>query len=149
MRRHLAAAGPASAGAAWERYADPQLWPTWSPQIAAVETSTPRLATGTTGVVHGHGGLLLDFLVEQVDDAARRWSWSVVPRRAGGLPLPEALQRLGRLHLVHAVLDSGLGEGAGSGSSTGSATTLLVTGSAPVVAAYAPLAGLALGRLVR
>ena len=142
MRCHLAAAGPASAAAAWERYADPQLWPTWSPQIAAVETSTPRLATGTTGVVHGHGGLLLDFLVEHVDDAARRWAWSVVPRRAAGLPLPEPLQRLGRLHLVHAVLDSGLESG-------GSATTLLVTGSAPVVVAYAPLAGLALRRLVR
>jgi len=143
VRRHLAAAGPASADVAWERYADPQLWSTWSPQIAAVETSTPRLAAGTTGVVRGHGGLLLDFLAEEVDDAARRWSWSVVPRRAGGLPLPEALQRLGRLHLVHAVLDSGLGVG------TGCATTLLVTGSAPVVTAYAPLAGLALDRLVR
>jgi len=143
VRRHLAAAGPASAAVAWERYADPQLWSTWSPQIAAVETSTPRLASGTTGVVRSHGGLLLDFLVEEVDDAARRWSWSVVPRRAGGLPLPEAVQRLGRLHLVHAVLDSGLVGG------TGSATTLLVTGSAPVVLTYAPLAGLALGRLVR
>lgn len=147
MRRHLAAAGPASADVAWERYADPQLWPTWSPQIASVRTSTPRLASGTTGVVRGHGGLLLDFLVEEVDDAARRWSWSVVPRRAGGLPLPEPLQRLGRLHLVHAVLDSGLDSGLGARA--GSATTLLVTGSAPVVVAYAPLAGLALGRLVR
>ena len=45
---------------------------------------------------------------------------------------------LPRLHLVHGV----------EATAGGSATWLVVTGGLPVVAAYAPLARLALGRLV-
>lgn len=133
--------GAAPPPLAWERYADPSLWPTWSPQIASVSTSTPRLRSGTTGVVRGHGGLRLDFTAEDVDDDARRWTWSVQPTHALGLPLPVLLQRLGRLRLEHGVSLSGRVDG-------GSTTTLALEGRAPVVVAYAPLAALALRHLV-
>jgi hypothetical protein len=125
----LHARGAASPAAAWERYADPRLWSTWSPQIQRVETDTARLVPGTVGVVRA--GLLprptvpVPFTVEEVDEAARTWTWRV---------------RLGpaTLHLEHGV----------TSDVAGSATWLRVRGPLPVVAAYAPLARLALGRLV-
>ncbi|TNM68217.1 SRPBCC family protein [Streptomyces sp. NP160] len=141
MRRELAVTGAAPPPLVWERYADPSLWPTWSPQIASVSPSTPRLRTGTAGVVRGHGGLRLSFTAEDVDDRARRWTWRVQPTHALGLPLPGALRRLGRLRLEHGVSLSGRVDG-------GSTTTLVLEGWAPVVVAYAPLAALALRRLV-
>jgi hypothetical protein len=69
----------------------------------------------------------LPFVVDTVDEAARRWSWTV---------------SLGpvRLHLLHWVT-----EGPDGGSTTG----LRVSGPAPLVVGYAPLAHLAIGRLVR
>ncbi|TXR57596.1 SRPBCC family protein [Quadrisphaera setariae] len=141
MRRELAVTGAAPPPLAWERYADPSLWPTWSPQIASVTASTTRLTTGTTGVVRGHGGLRLDFTAEDVDDDARRWTWRVTPTHALFAHLPGALRRFGRLRLEHGVSLSGRVDG-------GSTTTLAIEGSAPVVLAYAPAAALALRRLV-
>ncbi len=72
-------------------------------------------------------GVSLPFVVESVDEAARRWSWTV---------------SLGpvRLRLLHWVAP---------GPDGGSTTGLRVTGPAPLVAGYAPLAQLAIGRLVR
>ncbi|MBC3763552.1 SRPBCC family protein [Quadrisphaera oryzae] len=141
MRRELAVTGTAPPPLAWERYADPSLWATWSPQIASVTASTARLETGTTGVVRGHGGLRLDFTAEDVDDDARRWTWRVEPTHALGVPLPAVLRCCGRLRLEHGVVPSALADG-------GSTTTLSLEGWAPVVLAYAPLAALALRRLV-
>ncbi len=68
----------------------------------------------------------LPFVVETVDEAARQWSWTV---------------SLGpvRLHLLHWVTD---------GPDGGSTTGLRVSGPAPLVVGYAPLAHLAIGRLV-
>jgi hypothetical protein len=130
----LLARGTAPVDAAWERYADPQLWPTWSPQIQRVTTSTPRLETGTTGTVHA--GLLprptvpVPFTVLEVDDVRRRWAWRV---------------SLGpvRLHLEHGV------DPDDTGGDPGSATWLRMAGPLPVVLPYAPLARIALSRLVR
>lgn len=128
----LRASGRAPADLAWERYADPALWSTWSPQIQRVDTEVPRLVAGATGTVRA--GLLprptvgIPFTVLAVDEAARTWAWQVRP---GPLPVP-------RLHLEHGVDATG----------TGSSTWLVVRGSAPVVAAYAPLAWVALTRLV-
>lgn len=125
----LHARGPASPGIAWERYADPQRWSSWAPQIQRVEASTPRLAAGTTGTVHA--GLLarptvpVPFVVLDVDEAARRWSWRV---------------RLGPLGLT---LEHGV-----DAEAAGASTFLRVRGPAPLVLAYAPLARLALHRLV-
>ncbi len=125
----LRARGPADPATAWERYADPALWSSWAPQIQGVTASTERLAAGTTGTVHA--GLLarptlpVAFEVLAVDEARRTWEW-----RAHVGPIS--------LHLEHGV----------SPDTVGSATWLRVHGMLPLVLAYAPLARLALSRLV-
>lgn len=127
----VAARGDAALEVAWERYARPALWPTWSPQITGVELPE-RLVAGARGVVHGVGGLRLDVAVGDVDEATRTWSWVVALARPR---VPGA-----RMRLDHAVLP---------GRDGGAATTLALTGPAPVVTAYAPAAWVALRRLVR
>ncbi len=126
MRLHVTARGPATPEQAWERYAVPGLWPTWAPQIRSVDYPLPRVAVGATGRVHGVGGVAVDFTVLEVDEAHRTWAWAV---RVGPV----------RLRLDHGV----------QGLAGGSVTTLVIDGSAPVVLAYAPVARLALGRLLR
>jgi hypothetical protein len=121
------ATGPLPPDEVWERYAEPARWPTWAPQITGVQVPVARLAAGVTGRVRGPAGVTLPFVVESVDEAARRWAWTV---DAGPV----------RLHLLHWVSD---------GPDGGSTTGLRTTGPLPVVAAYAPLAQLAIGRLVR
>ena len=123
----LHATGPVGPGEVWERYAVPARWPEWAPQIAGVEVPVARLAAGVRGRVRAPLGVVLPFVVETVDEAARQWSWTV---SAGPV----------RLHLVHWVA-----EGPDSGSTTG----LRISGPAPLVVGYAPLAHLAIGRLVR
>ena len=123
----LHATGPEPPAEVWERYALPARWPTWAPQILGVQVPEPRLRAGLEGRVRGPLGLTLPFVVESVDEAQRRWAWTVT---AGPV----------RLHLLHWVSD-----GPGGGSTTG----LRITGPAPVVVGYVPLARLAIGRLVR
>ena len=122
----LRAAGNADVDLAWERYAVPQLWATWSPQISRVETAAQRIAPGATGKVIGPVGTHVRFVIDDVDEAERTWTWRV---------------RLGpvTLRLWHGV----------EARPGGCATTLRVHGPLPVVAGYAPLAQLALRRLVR
>jgi len=125
----LQAHGAAPASLAWERYADPSLWSTWAPQIQRVDTDLERLAAGGTGTVRA--GLLhrptlgVPFRVLAVDEAAREWTWEA---RLGPL----------RLRLEHGVL----------ARFEGSSTWLRVHGPLPVILAYAPVARIALGRLV-
>ncbi len=122
--------GPASAYTVWERYADPAAWSTWAPQIQRVDTAMQRITASGIGVVRA--GLLprptlgVPFEVLSVDEPAMEWSWQVV---------------LGpvRLRLEHGVI----------GTPAGSETWLLVQGPPPLLLAYAPVARLALGRLVR
>ena len=123
----LHATGPQAPAEAWERYAVPARWPEWAPQITGVELPVARLTAAVRGRVRGPLGVALPFVVETVGETARRWSWTV---------------SLGpvELHLLHWV-----SEGPDSGSTTG----LRVTGPAPLVVGYAPLAHLAIGRLVR
>ena len=125
----LAARGRASSATAWERYADPALWSTWSPQIQRVESTMTRLEAGATGTVHAgpvrRPTLPVDFTVLAVDEAAHEWEWRA---RVGPLSL----------RLEHGV------EAEGSGSRT----WLRVHGPLPLVVGYAPVARLALGRLV-
>jgi hypothetical protein len=123
----LHATGPEAPAEVWERYAVPARWPEWAPQITGVDVPGPRLVAGVAGRVRGPVGMALPFVVDAVDEAARQWSWTV---------------SLGpvRLHLLHWVA-----EGPDGGSTTG----LRMTGPAPVVIGYAPLARLAIGRLVR
>lgn len=119
--------GAAAPDVAWERYAAPAAWPSWSPQIRSVEATGARIVPGMTGVVHGPVGILVSFEVLTVDEAQRRWSWRV---HAGPVTLD----------LDHAVLD---------GAAGGCETRLDATGPALIVVAYLPVATLALRNLVR
>ncbi len=122
----LRARGTADPDVAWERYAQPDLWPTWSPQISRVECTSERLSAAATGRVYGPLGVHVDFVVDAVDEASREWAWSV---RFGRV----------RLHLAHGV----------TAHAGGSETWLRVRGPLPVILGYVPLAQLALRRLVR
>lgn len=123
----LHASGPLPADEAWERYALPRRWPEWSPQITRVEMPVERIAPGVQGKLFAPGGFSLNFVIDAVDEAARTWTWTV----------RVAVIKLRLDHSVTAQPDGG------------SATELRTTGPAPVVAAYAPLAQVALERLVR
>ena len=129
---HLQSRGPLAPDLVWARYVRFDRWPTWSPQIRRVEVAADELAPGVRGVVRGPVGLAVDFTVVAVDHGARTWSWTVSP--VGPVRLPGV-----RLKLHHAVVARPAG---------GSLTTLDVTGPTAVVMAYAPLALLALRRLV-
>jgi hypothetical protein len=122
----LRASGPAEPDLAWRRYAEPARWADWAPQIRRVETAADRIAPGVTGRVVGPCGVAVAFTVDRVDEAARRWAWTV---RLGLL----------RLQLEHEV----------TATDGGSATVLRIAGPRPVTLAYAPVAALALRRLVR
>lgn len=136
----LSAHGTASPEVAWERYADLDAWQTWSPQIQAVEADGRRIRDGLTGRVVGPLGVRVAFTVLAVHEVPgfpevpgfqevpeRDWTWRI------SLPLR---QRITMLHTVRP-------EGAGS------ATELRMTGPAPLLLGYAPLAQLALRKLVR
>ncbi|WP_432491161.1 SRPBCC family protein [Kineococcus auxinigenes] len=120
----LVARGRRSAARAWEDYALPARWPSWSPQITAVDCSAPRIAVGVTGTVRAPLGVRLPFRVTAVDEASRTWRW-----RVGAGPLAAQLE-----HRVVSVPG-------------GSLTELRLT-PALLVAPYAPLAWIALRRLV-
>jgi hypothetical protein len=98
-----------------------------------VDIGVDRLSGGETGRVHGPLGLSVDFTVDAWDDDERIWSWTVHPHA----PLVSGLPLTGMV-LTHGVEAEG----------PGSRTWLRATGFAPVVAAYLPVARLALHRLV-
>jgi hypothetical protein len=122
----LRAEGSASADLVWERYADLSQWSHWSPQVRRVESPDHRIGCGVTGSVVGPLRVRVQFVIDEVNEPDRRWVWRV---RRGPV----------RLRLVHLVE-----EHAG-----GCSTTLVVDGPLPVAVAYAPLAKVALARLVR
>ncbi|MEU3509291.1 SRPBCC family protein [Streptomyces longwoodensis] len=125
-RLRLRATGPARPTTVWRRYADLDRWASWSPQIRAVHADGRTLVPGLTGTVESVAGLRAAFTVEAVDHRRQCWTWRV---RLGPV-------RLRLHHEVHA-------------HARGSRTTLLVDGPALAAALYAPLAHLALRRLVR
>jgi hypothetical protein len=124
--RSLEVTGPLDPAAVWERYAVPAHWPDWLPQIERVELSTPRLAPGATGRLHAPMGISIPFTVDDVDDAARRWSWHI------------------RIGLLRIRLEQWLDEGPDGGTTAG----MRVSGPGPLVAGYVGQARAALERLV-
>ncbi len=120
--------GPATAEDSWTRFTTPAAWPTWAPLIHHVDTDAEVLVTGSTGRVHGPGGVAVDFTVTDLDPALRSWSWRV------GLG-PAAV------HMDHHVLPTPGG---------GSRALLRVPGrSAALLQPYRIPAAAALHRLVR
>ncbi len=125
----LTAHGAAPVELAWERYADPQLWHTWAPQIQRVQTEMQRLRPGGSGTVHAgpfaRPTVPVPFQVVHVDEETREWSWKV------------------RLGLIHLHLEHGV-----TPHLTGSSTWLRIRGPLPVVLVYVPVARMAMNRLV-
>ncbi|WP_242653118.1 SRPBCC family protein [Intrasporangium flavum] len=126
MRLRLTAGGDAAPDVVWERYRDLRLWSTWSPQVRGVDAPADVLSTGLCGSVVGPVGARVPFEVLDVQDAAMTWRWRV------------------RVGFVDAVLDHAVHAAPG-----GSSTELVVTAPSVFALAYAPLARLALHRLVR
>ncbi|WP_330456410.1 SRPBCC family protein [Streptomyces sp. NBC_00820] len=122
----LRAVGPARPDTVWRRYTCLDQWASWSPQIRAVHADRREVSPGLSGTVQTFAGIRIAFLVEDVDEEERSWTWRV---------------RLGpaRLRLRHDV----------RAHAEGSETSLVLQGPAPLLAAYAPLARLALHRLVQ
>lgn len=123
MSLRITASGEASPDEVWKRYVTPDLWPTWAPQLRRVTCPDDTIAPGSTGVAHGLGPVRVPFAVLTVDDAARTWSWRV------GRPIG--------ITMAH-----GVDRGSQGGSSAWVEIPL-------ALAAYAPIARLALRRLVR
>ena len=124
------ASGDADPDEVWDRYLRPQRWPQWSPQIMRVECSRRRITRGATGRVVGVLGAWADFEVTAVDPARRTWAWHVT---AG----PDSLGPVA-LDLEHGVQPYG----------RGTRSWVRVSGPAPVVVGYLPLAWVALRTLV-
>ena len=104
----------------WAAYADTSHWHSWAPQIRRVQPRG-RIAEGMRGVVDGPFGARARFEVTHVDETAGRWTWRV---------------RVGPACLT---IDHEVGDGV---------TAVVIDGPAPLVMAYAPVARLALTRLV-
>jgi hypothetical protein len=127
----LSATGPLAPDQVWQRYTRPARWTEWSPHLREVDYPDAVVRPGTTGRVTGVGGVVAVFRIDAVDHDARTWSWSV---RSGPLRL---------------AFDHGVGRAAPGSEHPGGSTAWLVTHALwPVAAGYAPLARLALGRLV-
>jgi Polyketide cyclase / dehydrase and lipid transport len=126
----LSASGPADPDAVWDRYIHPARWPEWSPQITSVDYPDRSLSAGGTGTVHGPCGVAVSFEILAVDSEKRCWIWRV---RVLGISL----------RLDHDVRAVNIDE------VVGTLTTLEISGPAPLVIGYAPIARLALSRLVR
>ncbi len=122
----VSAAGAADLETAWDRYRTPALWSSWAPQISRVECPDDVIRPGTRGRVVGPLGLAVGFVIEQVDAERRSWSWIVTG--------PFGV----RLRLHHSL----------SAIATGTSTSLMIDGPLPIVLGYAPVARIALGRLV-
>ncbi len=125
MQIRIEAHGSASRDVIWARYADPSRWAGWARQIVAVRADG-LLRPGLVGEVVGRFGTRARFVVTDVDEAAGRWSWRV---RGGVGPLRATFS------IDHSVSEGWSG--------------LEITGAAPVVLAYEPIARLALASLVR
>ena len=133
----LRAQGTATVEQVWERYARPDAWATWSPQITSVQADGARIVAGMRGTVRGPLRLPVRFLITAVDDELMTWSWKVHVGPVA-LTLHHSVTARATAAPVGALVDQ----------PGGSSTTLDLAGPAPIVLGYAPLAQLALRKLV-
>ncbi|WP_202865381.1 hypothetical protein [Ornithinimicrobium sufpigmenti] len=77
MRRRITVTGPVDLPTAWGRYVEIRRWTDWAPQVRGVEASGDRLAPGLTGRVRAPLGVRVPFTVDEVDEAAHSWQWTV------------------------------------------------------------------------
>lgn len=120
------ASGPVHPDEAWDRYARPERWSQWSPQVRGVQTDSDVIAAGSAGTVRTLGGAQVRFVVLDVDARARSWTWRV---------------RVGPLGMV---LEHHLRERPGGGTRA----EVVMHGPWPVTRLYRLPATLALHRLV-
>ena len=130
MRLTVTARGDADPATVWVRYRDVRLWPTWSPQVRAVETDLDHITPGLTGVVVGPLGARVPFDVIAVDPVAMTWRWHV------------------RVGFIDAVLDHRVRPNDPAAGRAGTTTELVIEAPVPVALAYRPVARRALRRLV-
>ena len=75
----------APASAVWELLVDTERWPEWGPTVAAVESPTRRIASGTEGQIRIAGvRAWVPFEVGTVNSETRRWDWEVARIAATG-----------------------------------------------------------------
>jgi hypothetical protein len=122
----VSAEGAAPAERVWERYTSPALWPGWAPQISRVDADDDPIVGGTRGTVHGPLFTFAPFRIRYVDDRARTWSWWVGFGPAG------------------VGMDHGVDE-----TDAGSRAWVRIHAHRWLAAPYAPIARLALRRLVK
>ena len=127
----LSATGPASPDEVWYRYTRPALWPTWSPHLREVDYPDAVMHPGHDRPGHRGGRRRRGVPHRRGRPQVRTWSWSV---RSG--PLRVSLRPRRRPG------------GPASGSVAGSTAWLVTHALWPVAVGYAPLARLALDRLV-
>lgn len=126
MKLSIGATGPADPDVVWNRYLRPENWREWSPQISSVRYPGSEISDGGRGRVNGLCGIGLAFEVLYVDTENRCWTWRVKPVGVDVV-------------MTHAVL----------ATDGGTRTTLEIDGPLPIILGYAPIARIALGRLVR
>jgi hypothetical protein len=119
------AVGSVAPEEAWRRYSRASLWPTWAPQIRGVSGAGDPVRPGDRGWVRGPWPLRVPFTILDVVDDERRWSW-----RVGLGPAAVVME-----HGVEAL-------------DVGSRAWVRIAVPAVLAAPYAPLARLALRRLV-
>ncbi|QBR92246.1 SRPBCC family protein [Nocardioides euryhalodurans] len=120
------AEGPLSPAEVWERYTHASLWSSWAPQVRGVSGAHDPVRAGDRGWVRGPFPLRLPYTVLAVDEGARRWSWQV------------------GIGVVSVVMEHGVDP-----APAGSRAWLRIEVPGPLAAPYAPIARMALRRLVR
>ncbi|WP_432476700.1 SRPBCC family protein [Nocardioides sp. GXQ0305] len=119
------AEGPAAPEEVWRRYSHSSQWPTWAPQVSGASGTGDPVAAGDRGWVRGPFLLRVPFTVLDVQPDERRWTW-----RVGLGPASVVME-----HGVDAL-------------DVGSRAWVGIDVPAPVALPYAPLARIALRRLV-
>lgn len=120
------AVGAADPEETWRRYTDTACWPGWAPQIRAVRGLSGPIAPGDRGWVLGPGPVRVPVRILAVDARSRAWSW-----RVGVGPLA-------------VVMDHGV-----TAAGDGSRAWVRLHAPRALARPYAPLARVALRRLVR